>query len=264
MSRNEYLYTSIIAIVTALGFWAYQSSFKEPPKRIHVPPLYIDPKVWQRTDEAFVNPVIPAPLYTTPVETVTTKAPYDFPAFGDDMQRNKDDIDFDTYLNLPLNGDGITYNNRDTLKDLESADDVEPRLEDFTYFRLVVTETRAPRIPAVIGGIKFMKGLIHITHPLAKMWDTHTGEETPFKEMDPWSSDKGQLVVKFPRAVQIDTYKLRTGREAGTVNSDPVKWRLEGSRNGTFWVVLDDRTDGKAYVPPVRNVWTTWKVGVKG
>jgi len=276
MGRNEYLYSGIFAIVTALGLWAYQSSHKgsKEPVKPFVPPFVIDPKVWLRTDEAFVGSVAPpleykmeAPLETTYMSRtymsttyMSTKAPYELPAFGNDMQRNQDDIDFDTYLNLPLNGDGVTYDNRDKLKDLEAADDSEPQLEAFTYFRIVVTETRSKSATAGIGGIKFMKGLLHVTHPLAKVWDPHTGEEAPFKEMEPWSNDKGEFIVKFPHAVQIDSYKLRTGKTMDTVNSDPVKWRLEGSRNGTYWVVLDNRTDGKAYVPPIRNIWITWNI----
>jgi hypothetical protein len=79
--------------------------------------------------------------------------------------------------------------------------------------------------------------------------------------MDAWSdSDSRELVIKFPTMVHIDSYKLRTGNGNATINSDPVKWRLEGSVNGTFWTILDDRTDGKAYVPPIRNIWTTWVI----
>jgi hypothetical protein len=265
MSRNEYLYSGILAIMTAVGFWIYQ--YRSPqPNKIPIPPFVIDPKVWQRTGEGFQNSIVPAPLYRDSiVDSVPVKkssAPYELPAFGDDMQRNQDDIDFDTYLNLPLVGDGVTYKNRDRLKDLDAPDDTEPRLEEFSYFRLVVTETRAPRsATSSIGGIKFMKGLIHVSHPLAKVWDPHTGEETAFKEMDPWSNSTRQFIVKFPCAMQIDSYKIRTGKTMDTVNSDPVKWRLEGSRNGTYWVVLDDRTDGKAFIPSIRNIWTTWKFG---
>jgi len=256
MSRKEYLYSGLFAIITALGFWVYQHSGKRDAVVIPIPKVVIDPAVWQKTEEAFSNPIIPAPLYVPPAD-IGEPYPHELPEFGNDNQRNTDTIDINTYLNLPLVGDNVTYENKYVHRDLDEEEVATPSLKRFSYFRLVVVETRGKGPKTEIGGIKFLSGQTHVTNPLATCWNPRTGEQWPFKETDAWSdSDSRELVIKFPAMVHIDSYKLRTG--SGIPNSDPVKWRLEGSLNGTFWVVLDDRTNGKAYVPPIRNIWTTW------
>lgn len=53
--------------------------------------------------------------------------------------------------------------------------------------------------------------------------------------------NKGAAVFDFTDATQIDSYSLITANDAP--ERDPVSWILEGSNDGSFWELLDTKTD---------------------
>jgi hypothetical protein len=69
-----------------------------------------------------------------------------------------------------------------------------------------------------------------------------------------WSDDyKKALVFAFPVPILVDGFSWTTSKSAETV-SDPVRWKLEGSHNGTYWQVLQDQSLADYTVPRGRGV----------
>ena len=63
-----------------------------------------------------------------------------------------------------------------------------------------------------------------------------------------WSDDhKKALMFAFPYPTLVNGYTWTTAAEG--VEADPVRWKLEGSTNGTYWTTLHDQTRG-AYAAP--------------
>lgn len=190
--------------------------------------------------------------------------PMDAPAFGKDSVRNEDsEIGLDDYLNLPLEGEGLTHRNRHAYREAEEAADEAPRVMRFQFFRLKVVRTRDPAaVTAAIGGLMLLNGSENVYHPEAKVWNPHTGTRETFYPGAGWSdSDQRELIVKFPVAVAVNGYRLRTSEQDTAF--DPVEWRLEGSQNGVYWLPLDERKT--RILPAARGVWVTFSMrGVKG
>lgn len=183
------------------------------------------------------------------------EAPYRAPHFGKDMQRNSENVDesLDTYLALPLEGDGKTHVNRNLWKELEEEGG-EKGPEEFTFIRLEILETRdAAAAQVAIGGLKLFNGTDLVYHPETKRWNPYTGERSAYVPEAAWSdSDQKVLILKFPSPVAITRYSIRTSNL--DTGFDPVWWRLEGSRNGVYWLRLDERETEA--LPLERGVWT--------
>lgn len=63
-------------------------------------------------------------------------------------------------------------------------------------------------------------------------------------------SNRGALMLDFGAPVRVDGYGWATADDQPA--RDPVRWRLEGSDNGSTWTLLDDRTQADHQVPETR------------
>ncbi len=191
-------------------------------------------------------------------------APHEFPEFGSDIARNTDDISLEDYMTMPLEGSGVTYQNRvnyvDVDVDMDMADN-GPTEETFRFIRLKVLETRDPSAGRVsLGGFKLIWGNQVIDLPGTTSWNPHTGVRRPWVTTGGWSDgDQYELILRFPHAIAVTRYQFMTSTESAA--QDPRRWRLEGSQNGTYWLRLDDR-EGGGFVPEDRGVWMNYKCGL--
>jgi hypothetical protein len=62
--------------------------------------------------------------------------------------------------------------------------------------------------------------------------------------------DRNPLVFNFGSPVTVDSYGFTTANDAP--GRDPVRWRFEGSHNGTTWTLLDDRSFPSVIYPETR------------
>jgi hypothetical protein len=61
------------------------------------------------------------------------------------------------------------------------------------------------------------------------------------------------LVIAFPEPVPVAGFSWKTPSAAGTELTDPVRWKLEGSANGTYWFTLHEQT--RDYGTPMERGW---------
>ena len=173
-----------------------------------------------------------------PVYARTTyKAPYDTFGFGMDTARNMDSIDPDSYLHMPLESEGITHINKDLYKDIDE-EPVKP-LTVFKYIRIKFKRTRAGQ-PVSIGGIRFLMSIDPIqmsTH----IWNPHTGEKSIYTGGSLKDDDQMTFIFIFSEPAQLNRYELKTSMDSDEM--DPVSWILEGSQNGSYWSILDTRSN---------------------
>ena len=265
MGHNGKLFGTAAAIVIGSVAWAVWR--QRGTKRVAFKPIVpeIDPALQIRQTiplEAPPPPTAPRKFFTElEVPKIPGKfspeGPTEAPAFGKDKERNEDDaIALDDYMNLPLEGAGLTHRNRHAYRDPEEAGDVATRVMRFQFFRFKVVRTRDPAAAtAAIGGLMLLNGADNVYHPEAKIWNPHTGSRETFYPGAGWSdSDQKEFVVKFPVAVAVNGYRLRTSEQDGAF--DPVEWRLEGSQNGVYWLPLDERKTGA--LPAARGVWVAF------
>jgi hypothetical protein len=115
------------------------------------------------------------------------------------------------------------------------------------WFRFVPVKTRTPS--AAIALAEF--GMLAGSTPLVPVAATNPGGGSapgyePSNAIDDdfyssWTDPAKQpLVLDFGTAVVASGYRFAP---AGTSSQDPVSWRVEGSANGSNWVVVDTRTD---------------------
>jgi hypothetical protein len=253
-------------------YWLYTKRYEPPAAVVKPKRPQIAPDIAQTTAPAFI-PVMPVEtlkeseffgsfLKKTSIKVVESveAPPHEDPDFGTDRERNRDQIGVDDYMALPLEGTGLTHVNRVRFVDLDAPPpEGAPRPFRFVFFRLKILKTRSPAAAtAAIGGFTLLNGADVVHHPRAKVWNPHTGERTTYYPEAAWSdSDQKELIVRFPSAVAINGYKIRTSEQDTAF--DPVQWRLEGSQNGVYWLPLDERS----LAPPfTRGVWATFGVSV--
>lgn len=248
--RKEVLIGGAALVASSLA-WVFFRRRPGPP-RMAPAQVVIDPSVYMQmeaTQEPLAVPVAPVQVKFEPNTYVT---------FGYDSVRNEDpDVTVDDYMNLPLEGKGLTHENRHRFQDLEEGEIRQPKLMRFQFFRFRVLETRdAAAAQATIGGFQFMNGAMEVFHPDAKVWNPHTGERKPFFSREAWSdSDQKEFIVRFPVAVAVNRYKIQTSDQDQAF--DPVRWRLEGSHNGTYWLPLDERSQK---MPAERGAWLIFRM----
>lgn len=82
------------------------------------------------------------------------------------------------------------------------------------------------------------------------------GAEPPAKAVDgdtntKWLDfNKSALVLNFGSPVTVNGYRWATANDS--IDRDPIRWRFEGSTNGSTWTVLDDQTAADFPVPTTR------------
>ena len=217
------------AVGITIGIIAYISSRPKPP--VVAPIVEIDPAIYRMPNPHFKHPTKPVldSIFTTPIKKPTYKAPYDVFGFGFDTARNTDSIDPDTYLNMPLESDGITYKTRDKYTSLEEEDEVT--VKKYKYVRFTVLDIRGDSDTVAIGGIRFLREGVPLTD--ISLWNPHTGERVAYNNEEWNDSDQWSVVFVFPEPVAITEYQLKSSMKMPEM--DPVKWKMEGSLNASFW-----------------------------
>lgn len=173
-----------------------------------------------------------------PVYTQSTyKAPYDITGFGRDSSRNTDSIDPDSYLYMPLESEGITHANKDLYTAIEvSVDEKIPTR--FKYIRITFKRIRNSDTLS-LGGIRFMLSKDRIRSSV-QLWNPYTGEKRPYSWGPIQEADQKTFVFVFSELTQINRYEFKSSFES--TDMDPTSWIVEGSLNGTYWVLLDEQS----------------------
>jgi hypothetical protein len=239
--------------LTILGVLSYMifKHFKKPATTKTVPTyisVEIDPQIYE-------SKPVPTPTLAkgyiselNPVYIRTTyKAPYNMNGFGMDSARNTDSIDPDSYLHMPLESEGITHINKDLYKDIDEEPFYEPTL--FKYIRIKFKGLRSSDSSSLsLGGIRFLMSREPIKSSI-QLWNPHTGAKSTYSGEGLKDSDQMTFVFIFSEPTQLNRYELKTSLESADM--DPSSWILEGSMNGSYWVLLDNRP--KISLPLERN-----------
>jgi len=204
------------------------------------------------TGSAVTKILSPFVDYSTKVEE---PAPLKARSFGLDRERNSKGEYTDAYKAMQFNSP------------LQQESTVEPQEESrgtpYKFLRFRPVQTRNPASKHVHVGkfvfyhgeqaIQFSKGTV--TNPMGT-WEGRiedvTGTGTPPGWID---AHKKPLVFAFPAPILVNGYRIQTPPIGTDPGCDPVSWILEGSTNGTFWTVLDRRTN---YPTPVQRSSDTW------
>ena len=232
--KRELLIGTTIAV--GIGLFTYILS----KKNVATPVLkvQIDPSVYtQSTIHMIPNPKykhpdrpVPESIFNSGQIENSYKAPYDTFGFGLDSARNTDPVDPDSYLNMPLESDGNTYDTRNKYQPVEEESEVIEK--KFKYIRFSVLAIRDSNQDGVsIGGIRFLNRGVPINN--INLWNPHTGDKTKYNN-DEWADyDQHTAIFVFSEPVLITEYQLKTSTL--TPDMDPVKWKLEGSHNAAYW-----------------------------
>lgn len=221
------------------------------PKKKSYPELVIDLKPSETVVEKaeIVSELQPS----TPVfeDEPDILAPHEQTGFGFDIKRNADNHELDDYHNLPLVGTGKTYDNS-YMYDLEEIS-ITPVCK-YKYIRLTVVETRDTTENVHVGHIYFYNGSERVKDMSVNTWNPHTGEKKLFTGA--WSDNTTRSIVFcFANSINLKRYDILTSQRLKMY--DPSIWKLEGSKNASYWVPIDTR-----YVdlPDKRGKWTTFTV----
>lgn len=187
------------------------------------------------------------------LEPPRSLAPYEQAGFGLDRSRNMDSINPDSYLELPLESEGKTHLTRDKYEEVDvDVETLKIRLpvKQAKFIRLQVHNIRSSSETVAIGGIRFFYGNRLINDLEMKMWNPHTGISVPYSN-GPWTdTDQWSIVFCFSQVMDVNRYEIKTSNESE--ENDPVQWTIEGSLNGAFWYMLDDRTGEDTFLPSIR------------
>jgi len=73
------------------------------------------------------------------------------------------------------------------------------------------------------------------------LWNPHTGDKRPYSWGPIQEADQKTFVFVFSELTQINRYEFKTSFES--TDMDPISWIVEGSRNGSYWILLDERSN---------------------
>ena len=176
--------------------------------------------------------------------------PYDKIGFGLDNRRNTDNkTDLDDYMNLPLVGSSKTHLNAKHA-DVDSPKILVQPPTKYKYLRLTVKETRGKTNTVSIEHVDFYCGNERVRDLNINIWNPYNGDRDIYKGK--WSdSDTKTIVFRFTHPVAITRYDIKTSHTFPS--NDPRSWTLEGSKNASYWVLLD----GRNLTLPVRRAHTS-------
>jgi hypothetical protein len=204
------------------------------------------------TGSAVAKILSPFVDYSTKIEE---PAPLKARSFGLDRERNSKGEYTDAYKTMQFNSP------------LQQESNVEPQEESrgtsYKFLRFRPLQTRNPASKHVHVGkfffyhgeqaIEFSKGTV--SNPMGT-WEGRIQDVTGVGTSPGWiDTHKKPLVFAFPAPILVNGYRIQTPPIGTDPGCDPVSWILEGSTNGTFWTVLDRRTN---YPTPVQRSSNTW------
>jgi len=132
----------------------------------------------------------------------------------------------------------------------------------YQYFRFTPTKLRngAAANSVQLSELQLYDGATRITGATASNpGGNNPGGEGPENSVDGTRStkwldfNKGPLVLNYGSPITIDGYRWATANDA--TERDPIRWTLEGSANGTSWILLDDRSGADQPVTTSRQAY---------
>jgi len=167
-----------------------------------------------------------------------------------EMSNFQDEYNIETYMELPLETDGKTVKT-DTLASFSPEEKPVENLSFIKYVKFQCISVRNLEEQQVhVGGFRFFQGNSNISTKMT-MWNPHTGEREKYTGGSWSDSDQRTIIFCFSEPVLINRYELKSSDKLS--DFDPVNWKIEGSITGTYWTVLDDRTDTETAFPKERN-----------
>jgi hypothetical protein len=148
-----------------------------------------------------------------------------------------------------------------------SLDEPPAESGSFQYYRFTPTKLRGDSM-VQLSELSFYNRLLPSGSP--PKWGaivTNPGGSNPPNERPDKANDDDDrtkwldfnvkpLVYDFGESIKIYKYNFRTANDFP--RRDPVRWTLEGSNDGTTWVMLDDRTSVDYLTTTLRWTQTPW------
>ena len=200
----------------------------------------------------FINPTKEAFGDYSSIRVSESTYPLNASAFGLDKARNKAKTELKELYKEPLYQSADVEVKPGSLAALKSKE--TPSMPAYKYIRFRPVETRvADAFNVAIGRITlYLDGQIidmraaKASNPMGT-WVGHI-EDVTGATATGWSDDhKKTLMFAFPYPTLVNGYTWTTAAEG--VEGDPVRWKLEGSTNGTYWTTLHDQTRGTYATP---------------
>ena len=233
MKRDLLIGATIAAGISLITYVFSKKHIVNPVPKVEIDPsVYTQSTIYKIPNPKYKHPDRPVSesIFNNGLKKDGYKAPYDILGFGLDSARNTDSIDPDSYLNMPLESDGNTYDTRNKYQPVEEESEVIDK--KFKYIRFSVLAVRdSNQVGVSIGGIHFLNKAVPINN--INLWNPHTGDKTKYNN-DEWVDyDQYTAIFVFSEPVSFTEYQLKTSRM--TPDMDPIKWKLEGSHNATYW-----------------------------
>ena len=169
-------------------------------------------------------------------------------SFGRDYGRNIGGPGLSTMYQIPLKREGP--------EEKVSAPEEEGVAYKFLRFRPIATRKAAAeavsvqRVSFFYKGVELIMSGAKVSNPMGG-WEGRLEDVVGAGAKGFRDDYKKPLVFAFTKPVLVDGFSFTTSRTE-TPDSDPVRWKVEGSHNGTFWQVLSDQSLGNYPVPAAR------------
>ena len=176
--------------------------------------------------------------YGPPIQVSESTFPLNTPSFGLDKKRNNGG-NIQTYYDEPLRQAETTVQTKGS------------KTNSYRYIRFRPYRTRVPSHPRVnVAKFRFFLGKNEVdtrnakaTNPMGS-WVGDIQDVTTDGYNKGWSDmNKKAIVFAFPYPVLIDGFTWTTADPDAGIDGDPVRWKLEGSSNGTYWITLRDQSN---------------------
>ena len=159
-------------------------------------------------------------------------------------------IYIDELMQLPLENSGEFINDIATTKSTTIF---------VKYMRFQITEIRSSETVS-IGGFRFLYNNMVVPFEKIQIWNPHTGDSKRYGGEEWSDSDQLSIVFCFNEPLEISQYELKSSYASN--ENDPTQWKVEGSMNGSFWFMLDDRTTTPTAFPVERNTVVSYLIRV--
>ena len=247
--RRDIMFASLGVIITSFFMYTNYYMANKTYRKFDISPLIYKQDILPvdtqtvhtkiATTDSLENPVVYKAGYKVSVDLLTYE----------------DQYGINTYMELPLETDGKTAKTDSLYQDIEESP--SENLSFIKYIKFQCTSVRnIEKLHVHIGGFRFFKGnSLASTKPIV-LWNPHTGKRENYTG-GPWSdSDQRIIVFCFSEPVLVNRYEIKSSDDLA--DFDPVNWKIEGSMSGSYWTVLDDRTNTNTVFPIERRKTITY------
>jgi hypothetical protein len=239
ISSNQIMRRDILAGCVGLGItmlFFICNQHKTPYKKVEYSPLIHKPVIPDMSDKKIIIHPASGDIFTATTSEEKTMNAYQVPELN-----RLDTISTEELMQLPLESAGDFLNEQTTS---------EKQALFVKYVRFQITEVRDSD-QVHVGGFRFLYNDTPVPFEKIQQWNPHTGDSKQYGG-EVWSdSDQLSVIFCFSEPLEISHYELKSSYESE--EHDPVQWKVEGSMNGSFWFILDDRTMTATAFPKMRN-----------